>query len=152
MLKRKFEVAQAALVGSNWVVKRFEMLFATTYTLKDARGSSYTPTPEVLCNSKLGLINIKNEDQECFKYCMLYRQTGKVKHCDRITVLKKVEDKYKWEGIKFTTSFEDVETLKRNSEVCVSMLEHTSKCHAAGAFDCSTAWCPPLRSLPSLMN
>ena len=59
VLKNKFELAQAALVGSNWVIKRFDTLFITTHTLKDARGSSYIPTPEVLCNSKLGLINTK---------------------------------------------------------------------------------------------
>ncbi len=58
--------------GSGWSLKKVVGLFMTTYTQKPSRGSSYIPTPPALCNSKLGLVNIKNEDQECFEYCMLY--------------------------------------------------------------------------------
>ena len=61
-------------MGSGWSLERVIGLFITTYTQKPSKGSSYIPTPEALCNPKLSLINIKNEDQLCFKYCMLYHQ------------------------------------------------------------------------------
>ena len=50
-------------MGSGWSLKQVVGLFITTYTQKPSRGSSYVPTPQALCNPKLGLINIKNEDQ-----------------------------------------------------------------------------------------
>ena len=58
---------------------------------------------------------------------MLYHQKSKAKRCDRITVLEKVEDKYKWEGVKFPASFEDVETFENNNEVCVNIFEHAGE-------------------------
>ena len=50
-------------MGSGWSLKQVVGLFITTYTQKPSRGSSYIPTPKVLCNPKLSLINIKNLDQ-----------------------------------------------------------------------------------------
>ena len=85
-------------MGSGWSLKRVVGLFITTYTQKPSRGSSYIPTPIALCNPKLGLINIKNDDDECFKYCMLYHQSNKAKNADRTTVLNQIDDKYSWEG------------------------------------------------------
>ena len=35
------------------------------------------PTPEKFANSKRGLVNIKNEDNECFKWCVKYHQSQK---------------------------------------------------------------------------
>ena len=66
-------------MGSGWSLKQVVGLFITTYTQKPSRGSSYIPTPQALYGPKLGLINIKNDDQECFKYCMLYHQSEKAK-------------------------------------------------------------------------
>jgi hypothetical protein len=55
---------------------------------------------------------------------MLYHQTAKAKHCDRISVLKKVEDKYNWEGVNFPATLEDVQTFENNNKVCVNMFLH----------------------------
>ena len=38
----------------------------TVYSTRRARGSSYIQTPEPYHNSRCGLINIKNDDSECF--------------------------------------------------------------------------------------
>ena len=111
-------------VGSGWALKNIVGLFITTYTQKPSRGSSYIPTPTALCNSKLGLINIKNEDQLCFKYCMLYHQTEKAKNCDRVSSLKKVEDKYNWEGVNFPATFDDIQTFENNNRICVNVFKH----------------------------
>ncbi len=111
--------------GSGWALKRVDGLFITTYTHKPSRGSSYISTPTALRNAKLGLINIKNEDQECIKYCMLYHQTAKVAHCDRLSVLKKVEDKYNWEGVNFPASFDDIQTFE-NITRCALIFTATS--------------------------
>ena len=44
-----------------------------TYVVNAVRGSSYTPTPIKYSTPKCGLINIKNEDNECLRWCMLYQ-------------------------------------------------------------------------------
>ena len=55
---------------------------------------------------------------------MLYHQTAKAKHCDRIRVLKKVQDKYNWEGVNFPATLEDVQTFENNNKVCVHIFLH----------------------------
>ena len=87
--------------------------------LKESRGSLYIPTPEKYSNPKCGLINIQNDDQECFKWCMKYHQTDKSKHSDRLSVLKKVEDKYNYDNMHFPTSYDDIKTFEENNKVCV---------------------------------
>jgi hypothetical protein len=39
--------------GSGWSLKQVVGLLITTYTQKPSRGSSYIPTPQALCKSKL---------------------------------------------------------------------------------------------------
>ncbi len=95
--------------GSGWSLSSVVGLCKPSHTQKPSGGFPYIPTAPALCNSKLGLANIKNEDQEFLKYRMLYHQIGeKVKHNDRVTVLKKVEDKWKWEGVNYPASFDDI--------------------------------------------
>ena len=108
-------------VGSGWSIEAFTVFYIKTYTQKPSRGSSYIPTPEKFKNAKCGLVNIQNEDELCFKYCMLYHQTSKGKHDSRVTVLKKVADKYKWEGIGFPASFNDVEKFEHLNQVCINV-------------------------------
>jgi len=76
--------------GSGYSVKKIHRVFLKSYTVKPVRGSSYIPTPEKFAHSKCGLVNINNEDNECFKWCMKYHQTKKDKNDDRVSVLKRL--------------------------------------------------------------
>ena len=64
---------------------------------------------------------IKNEDQECFKWCMRYHQRNKTKNDDRITVLKKVDDKYNYDGVSFPAGRNDIKKFEENNEVAVCL-------------------------------
>ena len=75
-------------------------------------------------NPKLGLVNIqKTCDDECFKWCMLYHQSEKSKHDSRLTVLKKIKAKYKYDGINFPASYEDIEISVNLNWICVMVYE-----------------------------
>ena len=65
--------------NTKWILKRINYIFVELFEIKPARGSSHIPTPEKYKNAKCGIINIKNDDQECFKWCMKYHQTKKIK-------------------------------------------------------------------------
>ena len=39
------------------------------YIYEPTKGSSYIPLPAELRNSLKGLVNLKNDDNECFRWC-----------------------------------------------------------------------------------
>ena len=76
-------------MGSGWKIVVINILAIDIFESQPLRGSSYIEPPEKYSNAKCGLINIRSDDEECFRWCMLYHQSEKKKHSDRISVLKK---------------------------------------------------------------
>ena len=55
--------------GSAWIIKSVDGHFINVVRYRPLRGSSYIPLPEELQNSAKGIINMKNNDDECFRWC-----------------------------------------------------------------------------------
>ena len=55
--------------GSGWVVDRIDSHYINVTTYTPLHGSSHIELPTELRNPKKGLINIKNKDDECFRWC-----------------------------------------------------------------------------------
>ena len=55
--------------GSGWVIDRIDSHYINVTTYTHLHGSSYIELPTELRNPKKGLINIKNKDNECFRWC-----------------------------------------------------------------------------------
>ncbi len=51
----------------------------------------------------------------------------KTKHSDRITVLNKVEDKYNWERVNFSASFDDITTFETNNTISVNIFGYSEE-------------------------
>jgi len=91
------------------------------------RGSSYIPTPRDIYLTK-SVINIKNEDNKCFKYCILY---GLFKNeisdnPERIYHYRKIENKYpnrlNFEGIEFPVKIESIEKFcNQNKDISINV-------------------------------
>ena len=60
-------------------------------------GSSYIELPVELRNPKKGLINVKREDNECFRWCHIRHLNPQIEHPERI----KKEDKRLIEGLNY---------------------------------------------------
>ena len=65
--------------GSGWVIDRIDSHYINVILYKPLNGSSYTELPNELRNPKKGLINIKNKDVECFRWCHIRHLTHKRK-------------------------------------------------------------------------
>ena len=115
------ELVSEKMKGSGWKVRRIPTITINVYEKRPARGASYIPTPSIYNYPKNGLINIRNDDQCCFKWCMKYHRTEKKKHDDRITVLKKIEDKYNWTGLSFPVSFDDITLFEDLNNICINV-------------------------------
>ena len=60
---------------------------------------------------------------ECCKWCMRYHQTERKKNDHRLTVLKKVVDKYDYSDMSFPASYEDIEKFEEINQVCIFVYE-----------------------------
>ena len=58
--------------GLGWVIDRIDSHYINVTTYKPLHGSSYIELPTELRNPKKGLINIKNKDDECFRWCHIH--------------------------------------------------------------------------------
>ena len=54
---------------SGWVIDRTDNHYINVTTYQPLNRSSYIELPTKLRSPKKGLVNIKNEDNECFRWC-----------------------------------------------------------------------------------
>ena len=70
--------------GSGWIIDKIEDIWINIANYDPLVGSSYIPLPPKLKNSMKGLINLKNKDDECFKWCHVRFINPQNKDPDRI--------------------------------------------------------------------
>ena len=85
------KIAQWISEGSGWSVKEINNHYLNIAKYEPMKGSSYIQLPEELQNSAKGLINMKNNDNECFRWCHIRHINPQEKYPQRI---KKVDKPY----------------------------------------------------------
>ena len=70
--------------GSGWLVDAIEDTYIDVANCDPLAGSSYILLPPELNNPKKGLIKLKNNDNECFKWCHVRFLNLQDKHTERI--------------------------------------------------------------------
>ena len=87
--------------GSNWRFRSVLGLGLRTVKYEPLGGSSYIPLPRFLA-AKKAIINLKNEDDECFKWAITRALNPVEKNSERIyTKLRETSKTLNWEGLKF---------------------------------------------------
>src|SRR6218665_2232338 len=77
-------MASNQMRGSNWRFRQVANLEINTAAYKPFKGSSYIPLPKFLA-SKNAIINMKNDDEECFKWCITRALNPVERDSERIT-------------------------------------------------------------------
>ena len=101
--------------GSNWVFQRIIRLEIHFANWKPIRGSTFIPLPAKIKNKK-AVINIKNEDNQCFKWCIVRALNPVDKNPNRIT--KELIEQAKsvnWEGLKFPVDLKQIKIFENNN-------------------------------------
>ena len=84
--------------GSGWVIDRIDSHYINVTTYQPLNGSSYIELPIELQNPAKGLTNIKNKDDQCFRWCHIRHLNPQKTNPQRI---KRV-DKQFVEGLDYT--------------------------------------------------
>ena len=91
--------------GSGWVIDRIDSHYLNVTLYKPLNGSSYIELPMDLRNTKKGLINVKNEDNEYFRWCHIRHLNPQEKNPQRIKKGdKKMINELNYDGINFPVS------------------------------------------------
>ena len=107
--------------GSGWVVDSIEELVLHTVKHNPLSGSSYIELPKIL-EDKKAVINMKNEDNQCFKWCVTRALNPVKKNAERISkVLRMQADELNWEGLKFPMELKEISRFETLNEVNVNV-------------------------------
>ena len=119
------------LEGSGFVFQEIEEVISEIYKVKDIQASSYIELPPKYKNSQ-SIINIKNNDQYCFLWCILAYSYPVEDNKTITSSYSKHFNKFKLEGLEFPMKVTDIpkfENLNRLStggqQCCINVFELT---------------------------
>ena len=108
--------------GSGWVIDRIDSHYINVTTYTPLHGSSYIELPTELKNPKQGLINIKNKDDECFRWCHIRHLNPKEKNPQRIKKEdKKMINELNYDGIDFPLSQNHYNKVEKQNSIRINV-------------------------------
>ena len=114
--------------GSGWVINSINNHYINVTTYKPLHGSSNIELPTELGNPKKGLINIKNKDDECFRWCHIRHLNPQTEHPERI---KKGDKQFieglNYEGIEFPISQKHHNKVEKQNSIRIDVFGYESK-------------------------
>ena len=114
--------------GSGWTIKSVDGHYINLTIYKPLKGSSYIQLPTELRNSAKGLINLKNEDNECFRWCHIRYLNPQEKDSQRI---KKDDRQYiknlDYQGIKFPVTIKQINKIEKQNNIRINVFGYENK-------------------------
>ena len=114
--------------GSGYTFVNVIKLVLHTTKWEPIYGSSYIPLVPYLANKK-AIINMKNEDDKCFMWCVLRALYPKDKNAERIDKdLKSKQDNINMKGIHYPVNFQAIDRFEDlNPNISISVLGYNKE-------------------------
>ena len=108
--------------GSGWVIDRIDSHYLNVTLYKPLNGSSYIELPIELRNSKKELINMKNKDEECSRWCHIRHLNPQSKYPERIKKEdKKMINELNYDGINFPLSQKHYNKVEKQNSIRINV-------------------------------
>ena len=108
--------------GSGWTIKSVDGHYINFTKYEPLKGTSYIELPTELRNPAKGLINLKNKDNECFRWCHIRYLNPQGKDPQRI---KKDDRQYiknlNYKGIGFPVSKKDYNQVEKQNRIRINV-------------------------------
>ena len=121
-------IAQWISEGSGWTIQLIENHYINIVNYNPLKGSSYIELPQELRNSAKGLINMKNKDNECFRWCHIRHLNPQDKDPQRI---KKTDKQYiemlDYSSIEFPVTVKQINKIEKQNNICINLFGYEEK-------------------------
>ena len=109
--------------GSNWRFERVLSLDVHFTHFQPLRGSTFLPLPSKI-STKKAVINMKNNDDQCFKWSVTRARHPVDIHPERITKeLKDQSERLDWSGLKFPVDLKQIIIFEKlNPQISINVL------------------------------
>ena len=112
------------LEGSGFVLNGIVNIILEIYKVNDIQASSWVELPEKYRNNK-SIINIKNDDQFCFLWCILAHLFPVEDHKNRSSNYSMHVNKLNLEGLEFPMKVKDIPKFEKPNNLNVNVFELT---------------------------
>ena len=108
--------------GSNWRFQRVLSLDVHFTDFQPLRGSTFLPLPRKIATKK-AVINMKNDDDQCFKWSVVRALNPVEKNSERITnELKDQSERLDWSGLKFPVKLDQIVIFEKlNPQISINV-------------------------------
>ena len=114
--------------GSGWTIQSVDGHYINVVKYKPLKGSSYILLPKELRNSAKGLINIKNKDNECFRWCHIRHLNPQDNHPERIKKTdKQYVEKLDYTDIEFPVTVKHYKRIEKQNSINVNVFGYEEK-------------------------
>ena len=122
------KIAQWISEGSGWTIQSIENHYINIVNYSPLKGSSYIKLPQELQNSAKGLINMKNKDNECFRWCHIRHLNPQEKDPQRIKKTdKQYIEKLDYSSIKFPVTVKQINIIEKQNNICINLFGYEEK-------------------------
>ncbi len=110
--------------GNGWRLKSIHGLEISITKYDPLSGSGYSKLPPYIAKKNI-VINMRNEDNQCFRWAVTRALNPADKNPNRITnELREQTKKYNWEDITFPTSLKKIKVWEENNNVNVNVFSY----------------------------
>ena len=121
-------IAQWVSEGSGWTIQSVDNHYLNIVQYQPMKGSSYIELPQELRHHRKGLINMKNEDNECFRWCHIRYLNPQDKNPQRIKKSdKEFIKKLDYSGIEFPVTTKQYNKIEKQNEININVFGYENK-------------------------
>lgn len=118
--KLRFKKTEQDMKGSGWFFYETDSLIVEFARYKPLKGSSFIELPKWIKDKK-ACINVKNNDNQCFKWAILSAQYNIQKDPQRVSKYKEHENKLNFEGIPFPVELDTIDTFENLNNLIINI-------------------------------
>ena len=100
--------------GSRWILSRNHAVVLEMVDYQPLGGSSYIELPKDIYDTK-AIVNVKNQDQECFKWSVLAALHPTLKNAERVSKYHEYKDELIFDGINFPLTIDQIPKFEKQN-------------------------------------